>query len=312
MRNNPDGAARSSVPSPGVDRAGGPDRGLIEELRHRIRGIEQVPVTFGNPPAQGTAPLPPACLSASPETAEDTAAAPPLHKLGEPGLHELKPASYGDMPAAIGFALGLLRLQCQAAARRGEVSLLWCLTETQLKEWGAPYAPGLIRFGLDPGALLVVKTRTAKDAAWVLEEALKSGALAGLLGQAEIERPVMARRLGLAAKQGGLPLLLLPGDAAAGGLPGSLTRWRIAAESSPPSSLDGRAPGAFAVRLALERAPGNPPQRSWRLEWHKLIGEAQQERQHATYRFRLAPPLADRAADAAAEETSGRAAKRGG
>ncbi|MFD0986404.1 ImuA family protein [Methyloligella solikamskensis] len=291
MAHNPDGAERSSVTSAGVAEAGGREKHLIERLRSLIRKLEQVPVSFHHhPPATDAEAAPSACFSSSlvGTEAQDEAAFPPLHRLGEPGLHELKPDRYGDTPAALGFALGVLR--CQVRDVEDDAPLLWCLTESQLKEWGAPYAPGLLGFGLDPARLLIVRVRNATDAAWTLEEGLKSGALAGLLGQAEIDKPVMARRLGLAAKQGGLPCLLLS-DHRQASLPGSLTRWRIAPSLSGPEPFDKQSPGPPRWRLTLERANREPPGRSWILEWNR----------HA-YDFRLAAPLADRAAEAGTDQ----------
>ncbi|MEG6507559.1 hypothetical protein V6C03_01085 [Methyloligella sp. 2.7D] len=260
---------------------------MIERLRTEIRAIERVPVTFGHPPVPGTAPRPPACSSTGGEQAE----APPLHTLTEAGLHELKPASHGDTPAALGFALGMLSLTLRGSAAE-TAPLLWCLTESAIQEWGAPYAPGLLGFGLDPERLLIVKTQRPKEAAWVLEEGLKSGALAALLGQTEIKQPVMARRLGLAAKSGGLPCLLLS-DHGQGGLPGTLTRWRIETAASREAKLDAKAPGLCTFHLTLERAPSLPPGRSWTMEWDD-----------EAYGFRLAPPLADREAEAGAAQRS--------
>lgn len=287
MAHNPDGAERSSVTSAGVAEAGGREKHLIGRLRSLIRKLEQVPVSFHHhPPATDADAAPSACFSSSSAAAQGDPAFPPLHRLGEAGLHELKPAGYGDTPAALGFALGVLR--CQVRDIERDAPLLWCLTESQLEEWGAPYAPGLLGFGLDPARLLIVRVRNATDAAWTLEEGLKSGALAGILGQAEIGKPVMSRRLGLAAKQGGLPCLLLT-DHRQSSLPGSLTRWRIAPALSGLSPFNVQSPGPPRWHVTLERAGGEPPGRSWILEWNC----------HA-YDFRLAAPLADRTAETGA------------
>ena len=70
-----------------------------------------------------------------------------------------------------------------------------------------------------------------QDAAWALEEGLKSRTLVAALGQAEIRHELAARRLGLAAQASRTPCLLLSGHRHRR-LPGTLTSWRIAARGS--------------------------------------------------------------------------------
>ena len=166
MRNDvPGGAEGLLVPPAGVARAGGkPGTVLIEQLRASVRALEQVPVSLGLPPAPGTGPSRPACsLSSSPSDLfnspsegegcdgqgpppdrglvvtlrEDSDPLPdfpafremafPLDRLGQAGLHEIKPASYHDVPAALAFALAAL---AQGDGKPGHGDLvLWCLTQ---------------------------------------------------------------------------------------------------------------------------------------------------------------------------------------
>ena len=48
-----------------------------------------------------------------------------------------------------------------------------------LADFGAPYGHGLVQLGLDAGRLLLVETKSDKDALWALEEALRSRSAAG-------------------------------------------------------------------------------------------------------------------------------------
>ena len=97
----------------------------------------------------------------------------PWNRLAANGLHEIKPETYADRPAALSFALAVLGTQC--AGRRGKASpLLWCLTANEAHEWGAPYGPGLFALGIDPSLVLIVEARNGIDAAWALEEGLKA------------------------------------------------------------------------------------------------------------------------------------------
>jgi protein ImuA len=249
--------------------------------------LEQVPVSLATPPAPGAALSRPACsLSLASNDNGDS----PLSRLQQGGLHEIKPQSYRDTPAALGFALTVIARE----AARSQGAVLWCLTRTQAQEWGRPYGPGLLRAGLDPSRLLIVETRKAEDAAWALEEGLRSGALIAGLAQIDIKTPLAARRLGLAAQASRTPCLLLSGHGGADfssllgtGLPGTLTRWRVAAEECCEAPFDTAAPGGAAWRLTLERCRGGAPGRPFRVEFR-----------HESDRLRVAAAACDRAAEA--------------
>ena len=259
----PGGAEGWLVPPAGVERAGGAN-GPIERLRARIRALERVPVSLAFPPAPGTPG--PAC-SSSPWQAEDRDAIgaphpltivpdlalrkgdegrkqrePPLGKLKRSGLHEIKPAAYHDAPAALAFAFAAIswNLVPQNAAPG---LVLWCLTERAAREWGRPYAPGLWGSASTLPSFSSCEARHAQDAAWALEEGLKSRALVAALGQIEMKTPLMARRLDLAAKAGHTPCLLLS-DHQGTGLPGTGLAWhahplarRSSSEVVPPASM---------------------------------------------------------------------------
>jgi protein ImuA len=210
---------------------------------------------------------------------------PALSKLAAGGLHEIKPASNADHPAALAFAIAFLSERI-AWRDRAASPLLWCLTERTAREWGAPYGPGLLSFGLDPARCLIIQARNRRDAAWALEEGLKSCACIAALGQIEVKTPLIARRLGLAAQTSRTPCLLLSGYEG-GGLPGTLTRWRIGAAGSRPANFDSSAPGATRWHLTLERCREMRPEQSWIVEFS-----------HGAYGLHLAAALADRAAEA--------------
>ena len=272
LRNNVPGGDSSSLrPPAGVEKRAGGQAGrvLIEQLRASIRALEKVPVSLAKPPAPGAAPsrpacsltphspLTPSCALTPPCAANDVSNVPPdnppsnnpLSALRQGGLHEIKPHAYGDMPASLGFALSVI------AGMKTSGLVLWCLTEAQAREWGRPYGPGLLKAGFDPSRFVVVETRNAEEAAWALEEGLKSGALAACLAQTEIKIPLAARRLGLAAQAARTPCFLLSphGDA---GVPGTLSRWRIATEGSAHVPFEDGAPGTACWRLSLERSRG--------------------------------------------------------
>ena len=197
-------------------------------------------------------------------------------------LHEIAAAAHGDRPAAFGFVFALTA----AALRSRPGPAVFVAQRRCLADFGAPYGHGLVQLGLDAGRLLLIETRSDKDALWALEEALRSqarpamvaGAVAGSLDL------TTSRRLNLAAASQATPLVLLRTSAATGvatGTSAAATRWRIA---SAPAALDRF--GAFAHprwTAALERCR-NGRTGKWLIEWD-----------HVAHRFRLVDGVADRA-----------------
>jgi protein ImuA len=193
-------------------------------------------------------------------------------------LHEIAAAAHGDRPAAFGFVFALTA----AALHSRPGPAVFVVQRRCLTDFGAPYGHGLVQLGLDAGRLLLVETKSDKDALWALEEALRSqarpamvaGAVAGGLDL------TTSRRLNLAAATHATPLVLLRSSAATG-TSAAATRWRIA---SAPAALDRF--GAFAHprwRVALERCR-NGRTGQWLIEWD-----------HVAHRFRLVEGVADRA-----------------
>jgi protein ImuA len=240
-------------------------------------------VSLAIPPAPGAAPPHPACFL--PRPADLPSPVWLLNKLKGGGLHGLRPESYRDGPAALGFALALIA-QHTAERTAGRDLVLWCFTKQAAREWGRPYGPGLLVLGLDPALFLLVQARNAGDAAWALEEGLKSGALIAALAETEIKTPLVARRLSLAAQASRTPCLLLSGSEQTA-LPGTLTGWRIAAMASEAAPFNACAPGTPSWRLTLERCRGEAPGRSFIVEYS-----------HGSFRFRLSAASPDRAAEA--------------
>jgi protein ImuA len=135
-------------------------------------------------------------------------------------LHEVAAADHRALPAAQGFLLSLARI----AAPKGVI--VWPM-ERRAGEFGAPYAPGLKAFGLDPAAILFIRCRTREETLWTMEEALRIGGIGAVVGTRPPRMDLTAsRRLQLAAETSGTPIFLLrtykddEHSAAA-------TRWRV-------------------------------------------------------------------------------------
>jgi len=203
--------------------------------------------------------------------------------LSHDGLHEIVPAAPQDAPAAAGFALALA---ARFLASRPSAALI--IGEGfAAEEFGGTYGPGLAAHGLPLRRLVFVRAPDATAALWAMEEALKSGAGAAVLGELWSLKPyglAASRRLLLAARKGRTPALLVL--TRAHGLADRLssaaeTRFEIAAAPSASiSAAAGKAlPGPFACRARLIKArlalsgegvlEAADPGRAHRLEWRR-------------------------------------------
>jgi len=247
----------------------------LEALRARVRVIER---GAGASPLHSL-PLGPAALDGR----------LPGGGLPLAGLHEIEgERAEWDDGAVAGFCLALLtRL---AAVRPGP--LLWAGVRLDL------HGPGLRDFGLDPGRLLLARAGNDRDVLWALEEGLRAGVLAGVVGEVgELERGA-GRRLQLAAEAAGLPCFLLRRQRFA---PrgreqpsAAVTRWRVAAlPAAPVGAVD--FPGTLPAGVPLDGLIGRP---RWRVELLRCRGAAPAEFlvewDHAAGDFALATALRDR------------------
>jgi protein ImuA len=122
------------------------------------------------------------------------------------------------------------------------------------------FAPGLAQAGLSPDRLLVAEAGSDADVLAVMEEGLRHGALAAVVGEIGRAGLTETRRLQLAAEEGGTMALLLrrwrKGDPLAE--PSSaLTRWRIGSAPSAPLAMPGIGRARWLVELARQRGgPG--------------------------------------------------------
>ena len=227
-------------------------------------------------------------------------------------LHEIAPARPADGAAAMGFALAL-------AARFLKESSAAALVITEglgTQEMGALHGPGLVAHGLPLSRLVFVAAPDALSAFWAMEEALKCGAPAVVVGEIWNLKPyglTASRRLLLAARKGGTPALLVLGSAygrAERLSTAAETRFEIAAAPSrrAPAAAGRDLPGPFACAARLVKArltfPRDGPSESVdaarvvRLEWRS------EERtfDDPAISLSLAPAFADRPRAASARD----------
>ena len=184
-----------------------------------------------------------------------------------PALHEAAAASPapGDDAAATLFLAAAAARFAIAQGAGGQV--LWALPRHDL------FAPALAQAGLGPERLLYAECSTDEEVLAVMEEGVRHGSLAAVIGEADRVAMAATRRLQLAAEEGGTAALLLRRWRKAGADPlgppsAALTRWRIGcAPSSPlPYGIDpSEGIGRARWRVALVRQRGGPPF-DWLLE----------------------------------------------
>ena len=192
-------------------------------------------------------------------------------------LHEVAGATpgLGDDAAATLFAASV------AARRAGaEGTVLWALSRRDL------FAPGLAAAGLAPGRILYAECRRDEEVLAVMEEGLRHGGLAAVVGEVGRAAMTATRRLQLAAEEGGTMALMLKRWRRSGEDPlalpsAAVTRWRLACAPSERLAVPGIARARWRLELARQRGG----------ESFNLIVEAPDEEA----RLALAPGARDRA-----------------
>lgn len=276
----PGGCGRKLPQASGPPRRGSPIDDRIVRLREVIRRIEQ---------GTGLQLRAPAAVDEGPFAAREVAAALPLLMTVGRGLHEIKPATPVQGATALLFALRLLTCARQADGPEDRRPIVLCAPMRLWQEFGRPYAPGLAALGLDPDRIVLVAPTRVHDVLWALEEVLRSGVAAALVGMCDQVDLTQSRRLWLAAEETGSGAVLLTG-AQTEGAGAALTRWRVAAADSAPHPLLETCPGTPRIAVRLERArfaAVSPVEATHVLEWC-----------HDTLAFRLAAALGDRASRA--------------
>jgi len=179
----------------------------------------------------------------------------PYH-IGTKHVHEVAPASYGDGPAALGFALAAA-LACNSGRANGKGACIWIREEAMIRDRGYPCGDGLRALGIDPGAVVLVRARKTRDALWAIEEAMTSPVAGLVLGELGGLDFTASRRLALASEtHGRAAVLVLPHTLE--GASASAARWRVRALPSAPNRLAPGQPGRLRWQAILERARHAP------------------------------------------------------
>lgn len=131
-------------------------------------------------------------------------------------IHELISDSTENAVASVGFMSCIVgRLMATGAP------CVWVATERQV------FPRGLKRFGIDPGHIVFVDLKKEKQVLWVLEEALKQGGLAAVIGEVKNISDIASRRLQFAAETSGVTGFMIRHVTRSVTPVASVARWSI-------------------------------------------------------------------------------------
>ena len=213
---------------------GSPDhQQRLAALRHTIADIERKP----------------ALAEARGAVALDQGGFPTL---GGGLLQEVFTPERRNAGAALGFALG----QARGLLTPQRAAIIYLQLAEQSQQLGMPYGPGLLSFGLDPSALVLVRPASMTELLWAVEEAIACHAVAAVIadiaGHSKLLDFTASRRLSLrTARTGGSIFLLRYGserEASAAHL-----RWCLSPAPSGQRRYDAKAPGPLRWRAQLEK-----------------------------------------------------------
>lgn len=209
------------------------DPAQLDALREKLRRIEA-----GDRVSQGVLPF------GEPQIDDRL----PGHGLALGALHEVAGGGNGalDGAAAALFSAGIL------ARTHGPV--LWCISHRDL------FAPALAQAGLHPDRVIYAEAGSDKGVLACMEEGLRHGGLAGVVGEVGRLAMTPSRRLQLAAETSGTIGIAIrrwrrPAEAADFGQPtASTTRWRVSALPASPLPVPGVGRPRWFVELIRAKA----------------------------------------------------------
>ncbi len=176
------------------------------------------------------------------------------------GMHEVIAARSGDMAATLGFAHALAaRFLAQQTT---QTMLLYGQTHAAAREAGQPYAPAMAAHGLSAEQLVYLDGVALPDLLWAGEEALTCPAIGCSILASWDDAPdfTVSRRLSLAARAAGRPLIVALAAPASGQSSAATTRWHITAQAGQ----------AWQVKLSKSRLnyTSMPPPEGWTIYPH--------------------------------------------
>jgi len=169
-------------------------------------------------------------------------------------VHEFLSATKEDKASTTGFIAGLLR-----ALTDNNGAALWVSSSRTL------FPPALKNFGINPERVVFVDVTKEQDILWVMDEALKCGALHAVVAEIRELSFMNSRRLQLAVEQSQVTGFVLRTDLHKISTTACVSRWRITSlPGEPLEDLPGVSFPKWNVEL-LRIRNGKPG--SWNVTW---------------------------------------------
>ncbi len=169
-------------------------------------------------------------------------------------VHELIATSAEQAAASAGFMAGILATLMQTGG-----ACVWVNGGRTI------FPPALKAFGIDPDRVIFATLQKENDMLWVIEEALKCGGLAAVVGEVQQISFTASRRLQLAVEQSRVTGFILRNNIRKLNTIACIARWQITPLASEPE--DGM-PGVGFPRWNVELLKvrnGKPG--AWVVEW---------------------------------------------
>jgi protein ImuA len=169
-------------------------------------------------------------------------------------VHEFLSARAEDAAATSGFLTGLL-----APLMQNGGTSLWISSSRTL------FPPALKSFGIQPDRFIFIDLQKEKDVIWAMDEALKCGALAAVVGEMQEISFTASRRLQLAVEQSQVTGFILRRNPRNLNTTACVTRWKIS--QLPSESVDDLPGIGFSHwNVELLRVRNGKPG-TWEIKW---------------------------------------------
>lgn len=171
-------------------------------------------------------------------------------------VHEFLSSAAETVAATSGFVAGLL-----SPLMTGGGAALWISAGRTL------FPPALSSFGLQPDRFIFVDLQREKEVMWAMDEALKCGALAAVVGELHELSFTASRRLQLAVEQSGVTGFVLRRQVRQLNTTACVSRWKITPLASEVvDGLPGLCFPQWRVELLRMR---NGRTGTWDIQWRE-------------------------------------------
>src|SRR6185369_804288 len=170
-------------------------------------------------------------------------------------VHEFLSPCPEDLAATSGFLCGLL-----SSLIGNDGAVLWISSSRKL------FPPALKNFAIDPEKFIFIDAREEKEVLWALDESLKCGALAGVVGELNDLNFTASRRLQLAVEKSNATGFVLNSNQRLN-TTACVSRWKIT--SLPSEKFEGLPGIGFPKwKVELQRIRNGRPG-VWDIQWTK-------------------------------------------